>query len=298
MPIRPSGWRGWVTDVRSALAAATSELASVSDTPRLDAELLLAHALDIERNALLLDPDRYAVPASFAGLIERRLAHEPLAYIMGAREFWSLRLTVGPGVLIPRGDSETLIEAACELFADRLSPLHILDLGTGPGTLLLAALAEYQNAVGLGVDASDTALGYARANAEALGFADRAKFALGDWTEGLTGPFDLILCNPPYIGTAEPLMPDVALYEPASALRAGVDGLDDYRVIIPALDPLLAPGGAAVLEIGWQQAEAVQALASASGFASTVRRDLGGRDRALVLQVGGLQRTDAFTGNQ
>lgn len=293
MPIRRSGWLGWVTDVRSALASVATELAAVSDTPRLDAELLLAHALGVERSALLLDPANFAVPASFAALVERRRVHEPVAYIVGAQEFWSLKFAVGPGVLIPRADSETVIEVACGAFVDRLAPLRILDLGAGPGTLLLAALTEYENAVGLGVDASDTALGFARANAEALGLATRAKFELGHWAEGLTGRFDLILCNPPYIGSAEALMPDVALYEPASALRAGTDGMDDYRLIIPALDRLLAPGGAAVIEIGWQQADAVQALAAACGWACALHRDLGGRDRALALR-----RADAFNGNQ
>jgi release factor glutamine methyltransferase len=272
-----------MTDVAAALRAAAARLAATSDTPRLDAELLMAHALGVSRSAVLLDPKRFAVPDSFAALVERRMAHEPVAYITGTAEFWSLTFAVGPGVLIPRGDSETLIAATLAHFPDRAAPLQILDLGTGPGTLLLAALSEYPNAQGLGVDASDTALSYARANADALGLSARARFVHGDWAAGIDGRFDLILCNPPYIAVDETLMPDVADHEPAGALFAGVDGLDDYRRIIPELPRLLAPGGAAVVEIGWTQAAAVTALAAAAGLTAQLNRDLGGRDRALLL---------------
>ena len=140
--------------MRAALAAATRRLAAVSDTPRLDAELLMAHALGTTREQLLLRHLDDSAPATFASLIDRRLTHEPVAYITGTRDFWTISLTVGPGVLIPRPDSETLIEAAVEHFAGR-APATILDLGTGPGTLLLAALAEWPDAYGLGIDESD-----------------------------------------------------------------------------------------------------------------------------------------------
>jgi release factor glutamine methyltransferase len=271
-----------VADVRQALRDAARRLAATSDTPRLDAELLLAHALGVERQALLLDSARFAVPGEFAALVERRLGHEPIAYILGARDFWSIRLRVGPGVLIPRPDSEILIEAALAHFGAQ-APGRILDLGTGPGTLLLAALAEWPGATGLGVDASDIALDYARGNAAALGLSDRADFRIGDWCAGTDGPFDLILCNPPYIADDEELMPDVAAHEPAGALFAGADGLDDYRRIIPDLARLLAPNGVAVLEIGATQHILVGKLAEAAGFSVRCRRDLGGRDRALLL---------------
>ena len=271
-----------MSEVGLALRVAATRIAAVSETPRLDAELLMAHALGVERAALLLDPSRYAVPEAFAMLVERRLAHEPVAYIVGYRDFWTIRLAVGPGALIPRPDSETLIEAALDHFGAR-SPHHVLDLGTGPGTLLLAALAEWPAATGLGIDASEAALTLARANAEALGLAARAAFRVGDWMAGVAGSFDLILCNPPYIADGEALMPDVVRYEPASALFAGVDGLDDYRRIIPMLPDYLAPGGAAVLEIGSTQHMLVAELAEAAGFAVRYRRDLGGRDRALLL---------------
>ena len=241
-----------------------------------------AHALGVERGALLLDPARFGAPDDFGGLVARRMAHEPLAYIVGYRDFWTIRLAVGPGVLIPRPDSETLIEAAVQYFG-AAGPKRILDLGTGPGTLLLAALAEWPAATGLGVDAGEAALTFARANADALNLADRAAFRTGDWADGVEGPFDLILCNPPYIADSEELMPDVAGFEPASALFAGADGLDDYSRIIPALPRLLAPGGAAILEIGHRQRISVSELAEAAGFAVACKQDLGGRDRALLL---------------
>jgi release factor glutamine methyltransferase len=268
--------------VRSALAKAAQALASVSDSPRLDAELLMAHALGVSREAMILRGLDDPAPEGFAALLARRLAHEPVAYITGYRAFWTIELAVGPGVLIPRPDSETLIEAAIEYFGMR-GPARVLDLGTGPGTLLLAALAEWPEATGLGVDSSATALDFARANAAALGLAERAAFQPGDWTQGLAGAFDLILANPPYIATDEPLPRQVREHEPAAALFAGADGLDDYRRIVPELRRLLAPGGAAVLEIGWTQADSVSALARMCGFAVALYRDLGDRPRALLL---------------
>ena len=271
-----------MTDVASALRDAAQRLAAVSDTPRLDAELLMAHALGVEWQALLLDPARFTVPEGFTALVERRLLHEPVAYIVGYRDFWTIRLKVGAGALIPRPDSETLIEASVRHFGAG-APSHVLDLGTGPGTLLLAALAEWPRATGLGIDASEAALVYARANADALGLADRSEFRLGDWSAGIEGRFDLILCNPPYIADDEQLMPDVAGHEPAGALFAGADGLDDYRRIIPDLPRLLAPGGLAALEIGQTQHILVGELAETAGFKVAGRQDLGGRDRALLL---------------
>jgi len=268
-----------VTDARTALAEAAARFA-FSPTARLDAELLLAHALGIERNALLLDQTR-AVPDGFWTLVERRAAQEPVAYITGTRGFWTLDLMVGPGALVPRVDSETLVAAALAHFGDR-PPATLLDLGTGPGTLLLALLDEWRGTKGLGVDRSDDALRYAVANASACGLSDRARFVRGDWAAALTGPFDCIVTNPPYIGIDEPLSAEVRDYEPGSALFAGPDGLDDYRLLAPELRRLLAPGGAAVVEIGHEQAGAVTPLLEAQGFAVTLHRDLGGRPRALL----------------
>jgi len=267
--------------IRTALASASQHLATFSHTPRLDAELLMAHALAIPRERLLLHHLDAAVPDTFAPLLARRLAQEPIAYITGTRAFWTIELAVGPGVLVPRADSETLLDAAVTHFAER-PPARILDLGTGPGTLLLAALAEWPGATGLGVDQSDVALGYARRNTVTLDLADRATFASGNWADGVTGRFDLILANPPYIGTTEVLPREVAEHEPGAALFAGADGLDDYRAIVPQLAAVLGDGGAAILEIGATQSEPVTDLLVEHGFTVTLRKDLGGNPRALV----------------
>lgn len=267
--------------IRKALFDTATQLAPVTDTPRLDAELLMAHALDMTRETLLFGHLDDPAPPGFAALVARRVAHEPVAYITGTRAFWTIDLHVGSGVLIPRPDSETLIEAAIAHFAGR-TPHAILDLGTGPGSLLLASLAEWPDARGLGVDVSDTALDYARRNAADLDLADRARFVRGDWAAGLTGPFDLILCNPPYIGTGEVLPEEVRAFEPGGALFAGPDGLDDYRTIAPQLRGLIAPGGVAILEIGHTQAEQVTALLTAQGFSVALAHDLAGRPRAVI----------------
>lgn len=264
--------------VRTALSDAAARLAGVSDTARLDAELMMGHALGVSRNDLLLRHLDDAVPEGFEALVARRLAHEPIAYITGTRGFWTIDLEVGPGVLVPRADSETLIEVAIAHFGKR-APARVLDLGTGPGTLLLAALSEWPTAAGIGVDASEAALAYARRNAERLGLA--AEFRRGDWAAGVTGRFDLILANPPYIGTAEELPAEVRDHEPGEALFAGADGLDDYRRIIPDLPRLLAPGGIAVLEIGSTQAEAVSALVREAGMKASVTSDLRGLPRVV-----------------
>ncbi len=245
----------------------------------------MAHALGVSHQDLLLKHLHDPAPAAFAALVTRRLNHEPVAYITGSRGFWSVEIGVGPGVLVPRADSETLIEAAVAHFAGSDGPKRILDLGTGPGTLLLAALAEWPDAKGLGVDASDIAIDYARRNADALGMAARIDLRRGDWANDLDGQFDLILGNPPYIGSAEELGPEVRDHEPASALFAGADGLDDYRRIIPDLPRLLAPGGMAVLEIGWKQGEAVSALMRAAGLDPVLHHDLGGRPRAVAAKM-------------
>ncbi len=267
--------------VREALSVAAARLAAVSDTPRLDAELLMAHALGVERGEMLLSGLDSAPPAAYQTLLDRRLAHEPVAYIIGRRAFWSIELEVGRGALVPRPDSETLIEAAIAHFGDK-APRAILDLGTGPGTLLLAALDQWPDARGLGIDASEAALAYARRNVETLGLAARAEFRLGGWAS-VDGRFDLILCNPPYVETGADLPRDVASWEPAEALFAGPEGLDDYRLLAPLVPQLVAPGGIACIEIGAEQAQSAGALFAAQGLQVTVRKDLAGRDRCLVL---------------
>ncbi|WP_443019049.1 peptide chain release factor N(5)-glutamine methyltransferase [Sphingomonas sp.] len=278
--MRPNGSRALTR--REALAGAARRLAGASETPRLDAELLLASALAIERQALLLSDLNEEAPAAFEQLVARREKGEPIAYIVGRRGFWTIELEVAPGVLVPRPDSETLIEAAVAHFGAN-GPRSILDLGTGSGALLLAALDQWPTAQGVGVDRCERALAIARANGERLGLADRAQFRLGDWGEGLEQRFDLILCNPPYVDAGADLPRDVAEWEPHEALFAGADGLDDYRRIAPQISGLLGQDGIACIEIGLGQAPAVTALFAAEGLRVDQREDLGGRTRCLIL---------------
>jgi release factor glutamine methyltransferase len=259
------------------------------DNPRLEARLLLAHALGVTQESVLRDRHLPVDAPHYAALIARRAAHEPLAFILGRREFWSLDFRVSPDTLIPRGDSETLVEAALAAFPDRTAIRRVLDLGTGTGCLLLAALSEFPRAFGIGTDRITAAADLARRNAAALGFASRTAFLVADWAAPLTGGgFDLILSNPPYIPTADlaGLMPEVAIHEPASALDGGRDGLDAYRRIIAALPSLLSPGGVAILELGIGQTPAVPALGAAAGFSTILREDLAGIPRALILRQG------------
>jgi len=267
--------------LQDALRDAARRLEAISGTARLDAELLMAHALGVSREDMLLGRTRDPPPPCFGELLARRLAHEPVAYITGRRAFWTIELEVGPGALIPRPDSETLIETALEHF-DAAGPATILDLGTGPGTLLLAALDQWPEARGLGIDASAEALAYARRNAARLGMAGRAELRRGDWADGVEGRFDLILCNPPYIEDEAALAPGVVDWEPAAALFGGPDGLALYRLLAPRLSSLLAPGGALCLEIGAGMEEAVGALLTARGFTTKSRRDLKGIVRCLI----------------
>ena len=261
------------------------------EAPRLEARRLLAHVLNKSEEALLRDP-RAPVPlekaAYFAALLARRVAHEPFAYLTGRVGFWTLDLEVSPATLIPRADSETLVEAALEACPDKGAALHVLDLGTGTGALLLAVLSELPAANGVGVDLKPEAAALAARNAARLGLSGRARFLAGDWAAALAGRFDLILCNPPYIESAviAGLMPEVARHEPASALDGGADGLSAYRRIIADLPRLLAPGGVAVLELGAGQQAAVEALAKVAGLTpEACRADLGGVPRALVLRA-------------
>jgi release factor glutamine methyltransferase len=274
-----------MTRVAQALRDAAERLALVSDTARLDAELLMAEALGVSRSDLLLRRMQDETPAAFAALIARREQHEPVAYILGRKEFYGREFCVGPGVLIPRMDSETTVAAALEAMA---APARLLDCGVGSGALLFTVLAEVPSSQGVGIDRSTEALGIAAANAARLGLGERGRLLHRDWresgwTSGL-GRFDLILANPPYVEDDAPLEPDVRRWEPQGALFAGPDGLDDYRVLIRQLPALLAENGVAVLEIGATQAEAVSAIAASAGFASELRRDLGSRPRALVLR--------------
>ena len=272
-----------MTTITRALSRATNELGNVSDTPRLDAELLMAEALHIDRDQLLLAPPKREAPDRFLQMVERRKAGEPVAYITGRRAFWNIELHVGPGVLIPRPDSEVLISSALEHFEGGEGPKRILDLGTGPGTLLLAALDLWPKATGMGVDMSRQAMAYAAANARRLGFEPRVKLKEGDWAKGIKEKFDLILCNPPYVADDAELGPGVREYEPDEALFAGKEGLDAYRELAPQLPRLLNKGGLAAVEIGHDQADAVTGLLGRDGLAASVVNDLAGRPRAVLL---------------
>ncbi|MXO61129.1 peptide chain release factor N(5)-glutamine methyltransferase [Altererythrobacter salegens] len=275
-----------MTTVAEALREATRRLESVSDTARLDAELLMAHALRVSRSNLLLRETGREAPAGFAALVERRERHEPVAYIRGRQEFYGRDFLVGPDVLIPRADSETTVEAALAAFpaGDR-----VLDCGTGSGALLLTVLSERPGSTGIGIDRSPEALAVAADNAERLGLSERCDLRFADWTESgwaaRLGQFDLVVANPPYVETSAELDRSVRDHEPAGALFAGPEGLDDYRVLIPQLPQLLAQDGAAVLEIGASQADSVTEIAASCGFSAELYCDLAERPRALVLRL-------------
>jgi release factor glutamine methyltransferase len=272
-----------VKPIARALADAARQLSAASDTSRLDAELLMAEAFHIDRDKLILSPPDRPVPKRFWKMVERRMTGEPIAYITGRRAFWNIDLHVGPGVLVPRPDSEVLIASAIEHFEGSDGPKRILDLGTGPGTLLLAALDIWPQSTGLGIDVSRRALSYASANARRLGFEGRLRFKLGNWAQGIQESFDLILCNPPYIAEGAELGRGVREYEPDEALFAGETGLDAYRELAPQMPTLLSKGGLGVVEIGHDQAEAVTCLLTRDGLCSRVVNDLADRPRAVML---------------
>jgi len=273
-----------VKALNRALAEAARNLEKISVTARLDAELLMAEALNIDRDRLLLSPPAGDVPKRFWTMIERRQKGEPVAYITGRRAFWDIELHVGPGVLVPRPDSEVLIASAIEHFAGTAGPKRILDLGTGPGTLLLAALDVWPDATGIGIDKSRRALSYASANSRRLGFEQRADLRIGNWAKGVKGTFDLILCNPPYVREDAELGVGVREFEPDEALFAGGEGLDAYRVLAPQLPALVAKGGLAAVEIGFDQAESVAPMLAVDGLIASIANDLSGKPRAVLLR--------------
>jgi release factor glutamine methyltransferase len=268
--------------VREALAAAGIPEADG------DARLLVAWALGCDASGLILAAERplgVEAAARLDALLARRLARQPIARLKGRREFWGLDLELSAATLVPRPDTETLIEAVLAARPDRAAPLAILDIGTGSGALLAALLTEYPAAFGVGTDMSRLALATARTNLERHGLAGRAGLVACDWGSALRGPFDVVVSNPPYIATADiaGLDPEVRDFDPAAALDGGADGLDAYRAIIADLPRLLQPGGLAVLELGVGQAAAVADLVAGAGLVvRAVAADLAGHLRALV----------------
>jgi release factor glutamine methyltransferase len=273
------------------LADAVRRLAAAGiDNPRLDARLLWEHAHKASLSPTGGEGRGEGASVLFESFLSRRIAHEPLASITGRKEFWSLEFEVGPGVLVPRPETETIVEEAIALLPDRSAPLRLLDFGTGSGCLLAALLKEFPNSRGLGIDCSEEARGYAQRNLTRLGLAGRGEIKPGDWGEGIKGPFDLIVSNPPYIRSAdiEGLAPEVARYEPRLALDGGPDGLGALRKMAPQLARLIAPGGIALVEIGaGQGAEAASVMTQAGLAVVRTAPDLAGIPRVLVIKPGG-----------
>ena len=258
-----------------------------------DARILVEHALGLTRTELVLQPDAAIGEAGAAALdavLRRRYVGEPVARILGEWEFWGLPFALSPETLVPRPDTETLAEAALALVPDRDRPMRLLDLGTGSGCILVALLHECRNAFGIGSDRSEAALATARSNARRNGVTERAAFVRGDWCAPFSGPFDLIVSNPPYIASAviEGLSTEVREHDPRAALDGGADGLHAYRAIlrgIAARPGLLAPCGAVLFEIGHDQQQSLAALSVESGFRQIrTHRDLAGRDRVVTLR--------------
>jgi len=256
------------------------------DSPVIDARALLEAGAGVARLEIVTDPRRVLTQAQIdavEALVARRLRREPVAHIVGHKAFWTLDLRVSPDVLIPRPETELLVEAALAMITPD-AQARVLDLGVGSGAILLAVLNDRPNATGVGVDASEAALAVAHANANALALGDRIELRQGDWCAGLEESFDLVLSNPPYIptGDIEGLAPDVAQHEPRMALDGGPDGLDAYRTIIAQLPKVLRPGGGFALEVGAGRADAVAALAMAAGLNVLPHKaDLAGIDRVV-----------------
>lgn len=262
-------------------------------TATTDARLLTQHALGLSSLDLALGrPARIGADGArtLTEVVERRRSGEPVARILRQWEFWGLSFALSPATLVPRPDTETLVERALAQVPDRERPLRLLDLGTGSGCILIALLHELPNAFGIGLDRSSEALETARTNAEANGVGRRAGFVRGEWCGSLRGPFDLIVSNPPYIASAVigGLDPEVRLHDPGLALDGGADGLDAYRAIlseIAARPGLIAADGAVLLEIGYDQAEPVLALGESAGFTGRdLDRDLAGQCRVVTLR--------------
>ena len=276
IPKKTVDWLAWGTK--------TLKMAGI-DSPRRDARLLLAHAIGQSIEWIVAHPDTpLCNMAEFRNFVVRRQLKEPVSRIVGEREFWSLPFHVSPKTLDPRPDSETLVVEALDCFSDTSQPLRILDLGTGCGCLLLSILHERSRAVGIGVDRSLAALHVARLNAENLKLSNRALFVNSDWAVCLSGAFDLVISNPPYIcqNEIQYLEPEVSLFDPRLALDGGIDGLECFRLIAAQIPLVFDKNSRLIVEVGEGQMEAAIAIFSDAGFNSIgCRRDLSGIQRCL-----------------
>jgi release factor glutamine methyltransferase len=259
----------------------------VNDLLRDAVERLRPAGIESSRaEARLLWECAQAAGADFEILLQRRLAREPISYITGHKEFWSLDFEVGPGVLIPRPETETLVEQALRELQDKAQPYRILDLGTGSGCLLIALLKEFPNATGVGIDSSEAALSWAHRNTTHHGMSNRCELSKSDWGRA-QGTFDLIVSNPPYIPSSciAGLAPDVQNYEPRESLDGGPDGLDAYRALMPVLCKNLKGDGVALLEIGAGQHHMVRRISESQGLAGgRIEPDLAGIPRCVVVR--------------
>lgn len=279
-----------IASARRVLARAFTTAAL--DAPELDARLLVGHALSLDHAGVASQGSRLLTQAeidSIAALAQRRLAREPIARILGVKEFWGLPFRLNAETLVPRPETETVVEAALDALGPRRrSTLRLADLGTGAGALLLALISECPAAIGVGTDLSATALACARSNARALGLAERAAFVVCDYGAALAGSFELVVSNPPYIRRSDiaGLQPEVRAFDPLRALNGGVNGLDGYRAIAADARRLLTPGGIVVVELGAGQVDAVASFFLAAGLAvGAPRHDLSGVARALPARL-------------
>ncbi len=293
--------RQWECEVKSPLAGLTVEAArrklsadfrsNAIDSAELDARMLVGHLLGLDLTGMIAAaarPISEDEAAQLEAMARRRLAGEPIARIVGRKEFWGLPLQLSAATLVPRPDTETVVELALAMrrVAPRLNRrIRIADIGTGSGAILLALLSELPEADGIGTDISAAALLTARRNAADLRLGDRAAFVACDYATALSGAFDLIVSNPPYIRSEDiaGLASEVRDHDPLRALDGGSDGLDAYRTLIPQAARLLAPGGALVLEVGHDQSGEVESLMAAAGLtrAGPPRADLAGIRRAV-----------------
>ena len=280
-----------MVSVQEALNQTNDRLSQAGiETARLDARLLIEHVLRLAPHEVNSKREQTLAVTEYErlqALVRRRAKREPLAYIVAEREFWSLPFIVSKATLVPRPDSETLIEAALARFQDRNVCLSLLDLGTGSGCLLLSLLHELPRSTGIGIDCCPEALTIARQNAKRLSLSDRASFVCADWGKGLSTRFDIIVCNPPYIpqGELEALMPEVSHYEPRHALSGGMDGLESYRKVASVLPGMMQENGLVILEIGINQTTDVSNILTGNGLqVIESKRDLSGLPRCIIAQ--------------